>query len=39
MLRPNGCGLSPDGTMLYVADTEEARLWAFDVEAPIAIYN
>jgi gluconolactonase len=39
MVSPNGCGLSPDGTMLYVADTEEARLWAFDVEAPIAIYN
>ena len=34
LLSPNGCGLSPDGKMLYVADTEGARLWAFDVEAP-----
>ena len=34
MLSPNGCGLSPDGKVLYVADTEGARLWAFDVEAP-----
>ncbi len=34
MLSPNGCGLSPDGNTLYVADTEGARLWAFDVEGP-----
>ena len=26
---PNGCGLSPDGGTLYVAETETARLWAF----------
>jgi Gluconolactonase len=32
MLSPNGCGLSPDGKTLYAADTEGARLWAFDVE-------
>jgi gluconolactonase len=32
MLSPNGCGLSPDGRTLYVADTEGAWLWAFDVE-------
>ena len=34
MLSPNGCGLSPDGNVLYAADTEGARLWAFDVEGP-----
>ncbi len=34
ILSPNGCGLSPDGRTLYVADTEGARLWAFDIEAP-----
>ena len=30
----NGVGLSPDGKVVYVADTEAARLWAFDIEAP-----
>ncbi len=34
ILSSNGCGLSPDGKTLYVADTEGARLWGFDVEAP-----
>jgi gluconolactonase len=34
MLSPNGCGLSPDGKTLYVADTEGARLWAFEVQGP-----
>jgi gluconolactonase len=34
ILSPNGCGLSPDGKILYVADTEGARLWAFEVEGP-----
>lgn len=34
ILSPNGCGLSPDGKVLYVADTEPARLWAFDIESP-----
>ncbi len=34
ILSPNGCGLSPDGKVLYVADTESARLLAFDVEGP-----
>jgi gluconolactonase len=34
ILSPNGCGLSPDGKTIYVADTEGARLWAFEIEAP-----
>jgi gluconolactonase len=34
ILSPNGCGLSPDGRTLYVADTEPARLWAFVIESP-----
>ncbi len=34
VLSPNGCGLSPDGKVLYVADTEGARLWVFDVLGP-----
>ena len=34
ILSPNGCGLSPDGKVLYVADTEPARLWAFDIVSP-----
>ncbi len=34
ILSPNGCGLAPDGKTLYVADTEGARLWAFEIEAP-----
>jgi gluconolactonase len=34
ILTPNGIGLSPDGKILYVAETETARLWAWDVLAP-----
>ena len=34
ILSANGCGLSPDEKTLYVADTEGARLLAFDIEAP-----
>ena len=34
VLTPNGIGLSPDGRTLYVAETETARLWAWDIEAP-----
>ena len=33
VLTPNGIGLSPDGKTLYFAETEGARLWAFDVHA------
>jgi gluconolactonase len=31
---PNGVGLSPDESVLYMADTTTGRLWAFDIEAP-----
>jgi gluconolactonase len=34
MLSPNGVGLSPDEKVVYVADTESSRLFAFDIEAP-----
>jgi gluconolactonase len=34
MLSPNGIGLSPDEKTLYVADTESARLFAYDIVSP-----
>ena len=34
LFMPNGIGLSPDGSKLYVAETPTARLWVFDVIAP-----
>lgn len=34
ILTPNGVGLSPDGDVVYVAETETARLWAFDIVSP-----
>src|SRR6516162_7454911 len=34
MITPNGIGLSPDEKTLYVAETETAQLWAFDIAAP-----
>ena len=34
ILTPNGIGLSPDSSTLYVAETETARLWAFDILSP-----
>ncbi len=30
----NGVGLSPDGKLLYAAETETSRLWAFDILEP-----
>lgn len=34
MIMPNGVGLSPDGAVVYAAETETGRLWAFDLELP-----
>jgi gluconolactonase len=34
MTTPNGIGLSPDGQRLYVAETGNGRLWAFDIATP-----
>ncbi len=34
LFTPNGIGLSPDGSRLYVAETITGRLWAWDIEAP-----
>lgn len=34
VMTPNGIGLSPDEKTLYVAQTEGAKLWAFDVTGP-----
>lgn len=34
MITPNGCALSPDGKVVYTAETEGARLWGFDITAP-----
>ena len=31
---PNGIGLSPDESMLYVAETPTSRLWAYPLSAP-----
>jgi gluconolactonase len=30
----NGVGLSPDGSAVYVSETETGRLWAFDLDEP-----
>lgn len=34
LITPNGAGLSLDGSVVYVAETETGRLWAFDLDAP-----
>lgn len=34
MMPTNGIGLSPDESVLYVAETPTARLWAFDLAGP-----
>ena len=34
LISPNGIGLSPDETVVYAADTQIGRLWAFDVTEP-----
>ena len=34
VMTPNGIALSPDGSTLYYAETEGARVWAFDISAP-----
>jgi gluconolactonase len=34
IVTPNGVGLSPDERVVYVADTETSRLFAFDILAP-----
>jgi gluconolactonase len=38
-MTPNGIGLSPDGNTLYYAETEGARLWAFDITAPGVVHR
>ncbi len=34
LISPNGVGLSPDEAVVYLADTQLGRLWAFDIESP-----
>ena len=34
LISPNGVGLSPDETVVYMADTQLGRLWAFDLAGP-----
>ena len=31
---PNGIGLSPDGSELYIAETHTGRLWAYELAGP-----
>ncbi len=34
VMTPNGIALSPDGSTLYYAETDGARVWAFDLTGP-----
>lgn len=34
LITPNGIGLSPDGSVVYVSESETGRIWTFDVEKP-----
>ncbi|CUJ30872.1 SMP-30/gluconolactonase/LRE family protein [Achromobacter kerstersii] len=34
VLTPNGVGLSPDGSRLYVSETETSRLWSYPIPRP-----
>lgn len=34
LIGPNGIGLSPDGSRVYVAETSSGRLWSYTVTAP-----
>jgi gluconolactonase len=34
IISPNGVGLSPDEKLVYAADTQLGRLWAFDIAEP-----
>ena len=34
LVTPNGIGLSPDGSTLYVAETIPGRIWAWDLPEP-----
>ena len=39
LMTPNGVALSPDGRTLYYAETEGARVWAYDIQAPGQIHK
>ena len=39
VMTPNGIALSPDGATLYYAETEGARLWAFEISAPGQVHK
>ena len=34
LVQPNGVGLSPDGSRVYVAETGPGRVWSWDVAGP-----